>query len=146
MLDIGRVAAHVHGHLGWLGVALLAHPAIVLYRRRAGGGLAVTLAAGVVTVASAMGFGIYGRYRAEVRQSLFIDAPTLGYLFERKEHLAFGACMLAYAGALLFIVSRQKGPERRRLRRSAALAFTLSTVLAAAAATMATIVASYRSI
>ena len=55
------------------------------------------LAVGMVTLAAGLGASIYGDYRDKLRQSIFQHAKVIGYLFERKEHLAFGAILLAYA-------------------------------------------------
>src|SRR5687767_11172948 len=99
MLDALRLAEHVHGHLGWLSAALLVHPAIILRDRQRRAHLAVALASGAATVTAALGAWLYGGYREHLKQQIFLHAPSIGLLFERKEHLAFGAIMLTWAGA-----------------------------------------------
>jgi hypothetical protein len=83
VLDPLRLMEHVHGHLGWLGAALLVHPAIVLRSRTRRAHLAVGLATGLVTVAAAMGVWLYGAYRERLKQGIFMHAPSVGLLFER---------------------------------------------------------------
>lgn len=151
MLDPLSLAAHVHGHLGWLAAAALVHPAIVLRpapgaaaQRRAH--LAVGLATALVTVASALGAWLYGPYRESVRRLVFLEAPALGLLFERKEHLAFGAVMLAWAGAAAYAAALRPSPASVALRRTAHRAFVGAALLAAAVAAMGTVVAAYRSL
>lgn len=141
-----RTIAHAHGHLGWLSAALLAHPAIVLRDRARRAHLAVGLATSLVTVAAAMGTWLYGAYRERLKQSLFQTAPFVGLLMERKEHLAFGAVVLAWAGAAAYFAApRARGETRGLLRTLAFRAFCASAALAVVVATLGTIVAVHRS-
>ena len=55
---------------------------------------AVFLGTTLVTLAAAAGVVLYPQYRATLRQPIFAGAPVLGYLFERKEHIAFAAVLL----------------------------------------------------
>jgi hypothetical protein len=81
-----------------------------------------------------------------LRQKIFLHAPTIGWLFERKEHLAFGVALLAWAGAAAYVgAERVTGEERLALRTVAFRAYALGAALAAAVATMGTVVASYAS-
>jgi hypothetical protein len=88
---------------------------------------------------------MYGAYRDRLRQAIFANAPSIGYLFERKEHLAFGAISLAWVGAVAYTAAtRSEGGVRESLRRAAHWAFIAAAVLAISVAALGTIVASYR--
>jgi hypothetical protein len=144
-LDALRFPEHVHGHLGWLAAAALVHPAIVLQRPKRKAHLAVGLAVGLVTAVGAIGVALYPAYRDNLRQPIFAHAAFYGYLFERKEHLAFGAILLSWAGGLLYTVAfRAEGSVVGPLRRASHIAFISAAALAVAAATLGTIVAAYR--
>ena len=145
-LDPLRLAEHVHGHLGWLAAALLAHPAIVLRDRARRAHVAVGLSTALVTTASAIGAWLYVAYRDVLRQSIFMSSPAIGLLMERKEHLAFGAVAFAWAGAAAYFAApRANGQTRALLRTIAFRAFACSAVLSAAVAILGTVVAAYRS-
>jgi hypothetical protein len=144
-VDPLRIAEHVHGHLGWLAAIALVHPAVVLRRKTRRAHLAVGLSVGVVTTAAALGVSMYPDYRDKLRQSLFQHAPVYGYLFERKEHLAFGAVMLAWAGAVAYLgAAWVSGDVRLRLRTAAHWAFVAAASLAVATAVLGTLVAAYK--
>jgi hypothetical protein len=145
-LDALRMIEHVHGHLGWLSSAILLHPAIVLRSRTRRAGLAVALATGFVTAAAAMGAWLYVAYRERLKQGIFLTAPSVGLLFERKEHLAFGAVVLAWAGAAAYVAAPRASAEtRERLRTLAFRAFAGAAALSLLVAVLGTIVAVYRS-
>jgi hypothetical protein len=164
-LDLLRMAEHVHGHLGWLAAAALVHPAIVLRPRRrgalaidsfddsveAGGrlrrsGLSVVLATSFVTCVSALGGWLYVAYRQQLKRDIFASAPAVGLLFERKEHLAFVALVLAWAGtAAFFTASRTRGRWQTRFSTIAFRAFAGSAALAIIVASLGTLVAVHRS-
>lgn len=144
-LDTLRLVERVHGHLGWLAAALLVHPAIVLRRSRRAH-LAVGLAVGLVTVTASIGVGLYGPYREQLRRAIFSDAPAIGWLFERKEHLAFGALLLAWAGAVAYFAAGRAAPETQATLRTIAFrAFVGSAALAIVVAVLGTYVAAFRS-
>jgi hypothetical protein len=113
------------------------------HRRRAH--LSVALAVGVSTLAAAVGISLYGPYRERLRQPIFASARSVGYLFERKEHLAFAAVLLGWAGAASYFgaISAADG-VRDPLRKAAHCAFVAATACALIAATLATVVATYR--
>jgi hypothetical protein len=145
-LDPVRLTEHVHGHLGWLAAAVLLHPAILLRDRKRRADLAVGLAAGLVTVASAIGAWLYVAYRERLKQGIFIHSPAMGLLFERKEHLAFGAVVLAWSGAAAYYAASRARPETRdKLRTIAFRSFFASAALAILVAILGTIVAVYKS-
>jgi hypothetical protein len=141
-----RAVERVHGHLGWLAVAALVHPVLLLRHSRRSAHWSVGLSTGLVTVAGALGLGLYEPYREELRQRIFIEAPRIGFLFERKEHLAFGALVAAWVGGVVYVASLgAEEPTRDALRRVAFRAFLIACALSAVTATLGTIVASYRS-
>jgi cytochrome c biogenesis factor len=140
-----RAAEHVHGHMGWLAAIALLHPAILLRRRERRAHLSVGLATLTVTFACSLGVGIYGGYREKLRQSIFKEAPWVGYLFERKEHLAFGVLMLAWAGTLAYVgAALAQGDTRASLRRAAHWSFLVAAAIAVITAILGTIVATYK--
>jgi hypothetical protein len=145
-IDTLRLLEHVHGHLGWLAVALLVHPAILLRSRSRRAHLAVGVATALVTAGSALGAWLYVAYRDQLKQSIFLHARSYGLLFERKEHLAFGALMLAWAGcAAYFAAQRASGTLRETLRTIAFRAYVGAAALALLVAVLGTIVAVYKS-
>ncbi|HEY6459286.1 MAG TPA: hypothetical protein VIY73_04015 [Polyangiaceae bacterium] len=145
LIDPVRIQEHVHGHIGWLAAIALIHPAIVLRRTKRRAHLAVGLATGIATLAGGLGAAMYGDYRDRLRQHIFQGARVIGYLFERKEHLAFGAILLAWAGAASYLAAmRVDGPAREQLRKAAHWAFIAAATLAVATATLGTIIASYK--
>jgi hypothetical protein len=145
-IDPLRLAGNVEGHLGWLAVAALVHPAILLRDRRRRMHVSIAATVVLVTLTGALGVLLYPYYTGRLKQRIFIEAPTIGYLFERKEHLAFGAILLTWAGALGYLASfRAQDAVRDPLRRFAHWAYVLAAALAAATATLGTIVAAYKS-
>jgi hypothetical protein len=115
-----RFATSVHGHVGALAAVALLHPALLLWRGRpATRGVRWTIALStlLLTAAYAMGIGLYGDYRAQVKRALFREDAVAGFLFETKEHLAFVAVVLAL-GAI--VPSLLEGPEHADLRKLAA--------------------------
>ncbi len=145
LFDPLRFEEHLHGHLGWLAAAALVHPAILLRWPRRRANLAVAFAVGLVTVTGALGVTLYGSYRDRLRQPMFAQAASIGYLFERKEHLAFGAIVLSWAGAIAYAAElRAEGDARQSLRRVARVAFAAAAALAVASAALGTAVASFK--
>jgi hypothetical protein len=143
--DVVRVVEHVHGHLGWLAAAALLHPAILLRNKNRKANLSVALSTGFATSQGVLGVWLYGPYRDRLKQHIFIEAPWVGLMFERKEHLAFGAILLAWAGASAYAVALGARDEVRvPLRVFAFRAFAVSSALAIATAALGTLVASYQ--
>ncbi len=146
LLDPARLIEHIHGHLGWLAAAVLLHPAIILRDRTRRAHLAVGLSAGLVTVAAGLGLWLYVAYRERLKQSIFQHAPSVGLLFERKEHLAFGAVIMAWAGTAAYVAAVRATPAtRRHLRGIAFHAFCASAAITILVAALGTVVAVYRS-
>jgi hypothetical protein len=145
-LDKLRLFEHVHGHLGWLAAALLVHPAIVLRNRKRRAHLAVGLATAMVTVGSVLGAWLYVGYRDQLKQRIFIEAAPIGLLFERKEHLAFGAVLLAWVGCVAYLAAPRAGVTTREMLRTIAFrAYVVAAALALVVAVLGTIVAVYKS-
>jgi len=149
VLDLVRLAAHIHGHLGWLTAALLIHPAIVLTKRPRAD-FAVGLSVFFVTATGGLGAWLYPAYRERIKQAIFIQDPRIGLLFERKEHLAFGVIALAWVGALAYLAARGSvivvdPAVRDSLRRSARAAFVAAAALALVVAVLGTVVATFKS-
>jgi hypothetical protein len=147
-LDPSRLGEHVHGHLGWLAAIALVHPALLLRDPARRAHLAVALAVVLATVAAGIGVALYPAYRETLRDPIFVAAPGVGYLFERKEHLAFGAVLFAWVGAVAYVSAGFRPADaddrRRLLRRAAHIAFVASAALAIATAVLGVLVASYR--
>lgn len=136
-----RLLERIHGHLGWLTVAALIHPAIMLRNPKRRARLSVTLAALFATVAGGFGAFIYPSYSKLLRRAIYTASMRHGLLFERKEHLAFAAIALAWAGCLLHLAARDSEPRAR----AAHMAFVASAALTLVVATLGTIVAVFRS-
>lgn len=121
---------HLHGHLGVLAVALLFHPAILLWRGQPlsrGGRWAVSATLAMVVVAFAFGLWIYPPYRDLVRHDLMLIDPDAALLFEVKEHLAWGALASALGAGCAALVAPRSAIETRKI---AARAFAASATLA----------------
>lgn len=140
-----HLVARAHAVAAWVATAALVVALPLLIRaRRSRFTLAISAAAAIaVTIAGGLGVLLEATYRARIRQRLFVRSPALGWLFERKEHLAFGAILLAWC-ALSTMVAAQisRDPARARdLHVAARLAGIAAAGLALAAAVMAAIVA-----
>jgi hypothetical protein len=145
-VDLVRFVEHVHGHLGWLAAAVLVHPAVLLRDRARRAHLAVGLGTGLVTGVAAIGAWLYVAYIERLKRGIFQAAPGVGLLFERKEHLAFGAVVLAWAGAAAYWAApRASEATRTTLRTIAHRAFVAAAALATLVAVLGTIVGVYRS-
>lgn len=145
MIDVAtRAIEHVHGHLGWLSAAALLHPAWMLRRPLRKLSLVTVASTVLVSLPLLTALLIYPAYRASLKQGVFVRTPTVGWMFERKEHLAIGAVALAWAGLALHVASLQvEGAETRgQLARGAHLAFVVAAVLTWAVAALGTWVAS----
>jgi hypothetical protein len=140
-----HLVAQAHAVVAWIATAALAVALPLLIRARASRvTLAVSAAAAIaVTFAAGLGVLLDATYRSRIRQKLFVRSPSLGWLFERKEHLAFGAILLAWC-ALSTLLAAQISRDPRRasdLHAASRLAAITSAGLALAASVMAAIVA-----
>jgi hypothetical protein len=143
---VARTLEHVHGHLGWLAALALAHPALLLRRRpeRRVSGAAISATA-LVTAAAALGAIIYPAYRSVVKPVIFAAAPTIGLVFERKEHLGVAALALAWCGLTMHTLAHRRGAVRHDLGRAAFVAYAGAAAAATLAATGGLVVACFRS-
>ena len=138
-----RIVEHVHGHGGWLTAIALVHPAIVLRRNR-GGAWAVGLSTGLVTVVAGLGVWLYSFYTEQLKRSIFQTGPRFGWMFERKEHLAFAAVMFAWLGAAAYIAAWKTEGTDRTFRILAHRAYVIAAGIAIAVACLGTAVGSYK--
>lgn len=138
-----RILQHVHGPLGWLAALALVHPALLLRARRRAD-LATSLATGLATIAVGLGAYVYPHYRVRVKQKLFLEMPTMGWMFERKEHLAVAAVAFAWVGLILYRLGREGGSPG--LQRGAHRAYVAAAVCAVVTAVLGTAVAAVRSL
>lgn len=152
-LDAIRALERAHGILAWLATAAIVLAFLALLRARAHLRLALLLgllATALATITGALGLQLDDPYRSRLRQKLFVKSASLGWLFERKEHFAFGAILLAFAGiaslgAAWAIGARRSAasaePLTRELRRGATAAWAASALLAIAASVASAVVA-----
>jgi hypothetical protein len=142
-----RVLEHIHGHLGWTSVAALLHPAILLRNPKRRSRVSVSLATGFVVVTALLGGCIYPEYRDRIKQHIFIEAPKLGWMFERKEHLAVGVVAFALVGCVshLGLPSVSDEAIRQTFARLAHRAFVVAFVLALIVAVLGVSIATFKS-
>ena len=142
-----RVLERIHGHLGWLSVAALLHPAIFLRNPKRRARLSVLLGTSFVLTTAFFGVTIYPHYRERIKQHLFIEAPKIGWMFERKEHLAVGAVAFTLVGCVshLALALFTDDGTRRAMALLAHRAFAIAFVLALIVAILGVSVASYKS-
>ncbi len=140
-----RAIESVHGYLGVLAVVSLLHPALTLrrgkplaFRTR----LSVLLSTAITACAFAVGLSIYGDYRATVKPGLFAAAPSVGYLFETKEHLAYATICLALGACGCALLAPR---DAAGVRRTASLMYLGAFIAALATASLGTYVAAFRS-
>ncbi|MEL6346636.1 MAG: hypothetical protein AAFV53_26220 [Myxococcota bacterium] len=116
----------LHGHLGWLGLAVLLHPVITLGKNpppRRSTRLSVWLAAALMLAPYGVGWAIYPTYRSRVKPGLMREALPWAMAFETKEHLAFMAVALAVSGALTLAFAGNTEGGRRSARALLAAAW-----------------------
>lgn len=141
MLDPTLFARGLHGHVGLLAAVALAHPAWTLRddgAMRKGTRWSVALATALTTIAVVAGWLLYPAYRDQDKPRLLHYDRALAMLFETKEHLAFYALALAWAGAALALFVRDP-----RAPRAARRCFGLAAALVVAAGVMGTAVGSF---
>jgi hypothetical protein len=138
-----RVVEHIHGHGGWLTAVALVHPAIVLRRNR-GGAWAVGLSTTLVTAVASLGVWLYPFYTEQLKQRIFQTGPRIGWLFERKEHLAFGAVMFTWAGAAAYVAAWKTEGTDQTFRTLAHRAYVIAAGIAIATAVLGTVVGTFK--
>ncbi|MBM4364585.1 MAG: hypothetical protein FJ102_00105 [Deltaproteobacteria bacterium] len=133
MIDWVELARSMHGHAGVLAAAALLHPVVFL---RPGRPLsrpqrwAVGAGAGMLAAVYASGLALYPGYRERERPALMQQDFPLALWFERKEHLAFVAVVLAGTAALM-VLSRRDGSHNRVARWMLGVSAALVLVVAA---------------
>lgn len=150
-----RFIARAHGALAWASVVATAAAAWLISRRTPGARSlplkAASLASGALAIAAAVGLVLHEPYQRGIRQRVFTQSPRIGWLFERKEHFAFGAVALALS-ALAALCALELRDRRRALqpdqitsylRAAAVRAYATSAVLAAIAAVISSVVARF---
>lgn len=97
-----RGLSQAHGMLAWAAVAVTVAAAVAVtvqrlrLRLRLRAMVALAGIASLLLIASFVtGLQLDLPYRGRLRQRIFLEAPALGWMFERKLHLGFGAMMLA---------------------------------------------------
>jgi len=81
-----------------------------------------------------------------LKQSIFIDAPRVGWMFERKEHLAVGAVAFAVAGCVAHLtLPWMDAATAPTVARVSHRCFVAAFLLAAVVACIGVAVASFRS-
>lgn len=147
-LEQVRQVAIVHGVICWIAALALLATALRLLLRRPGAPWLVAqgaLATALATAAFASGVLLDLPYRAHLRQRLFLASRALGWLFERKLHLAFGAFLFALcACAALLAASRaERSPEAisLSLTRAARVAYAAAALFALVACVASSLVA-----
>jgi hypothetical protein len=144
-LEVLRVLERIHGHLGWLAAIALIHPAVLLRNPRRRARLSAVLATATTTLTVALGAFIYGDYSRLLRREIYLASMRHGFLFERKEHLAFAAVGLAWAGCALHLGARGDDPGANARARAAHLAYVGAALLTILVASMGIVVAAFRS-
>lgn len=131
----------VHAVTAWSATLALFATPFVREARRA---LAAAVTFALLLATSGLGVVLDQPYRQRLRQHLFIASPSLGWTFERKEHAAFAALLLAGSGLAALLLARRaraRGPMASPALNSARIAWTGSALLALAAAVASAVVA-----
>ncbi|MDI1476927.1 hypothetical protein [Polyangium sp. y55x31] len=147
--DLLRRVALVHGVLAWIAAVALVALAIALVRLRKDARISrwIRLASAAATsfVAASFATGVWLDlpYRTHLRQRLFLASRALGWLFERKLHLSFGALVLAGLALAALFAAGTGGPDEpsRTLRRASRTGYVASAFFALAACVIGTLVA-----
>ncbi|MGZ3416225.1 MAG: hypothetical protein ACXWUG_27320 [Polyangiales bacterium] len=140
-----RLLERIHGHLGWLAVIALLHPAIVLRNPKRSARLSVALTLLLVTIVGSLGAWLYHPYSMQLRRDIYLASMRHGLLFERKEHLAFGAIALAWAGGVVHLLPQSAQGDPVARARFVHLTFVAAASIACVVAVMGTLVAAFRS-
>jgi len=139
-LDVLRKVAIAHGAISWVAALALLAVALRLVLRRPNAPWLFAQAAAttvLVSLSFASGALLEQPYRTHLRQRLFLASRPLGWLFERKLHLAFGSLLFALCAlAILLAASRAERASTPRdpivasLTRAARFAYAASALFA----------------
>jgi hypothetical protein len=123
-----RRVVFLHGLSAWLGALLLVIVTGLLLRGKTQDKpwfRAVALLATANTIGAFLtGVFLDEHYRIHLRQKMFLASRALGWLFERKMHLSFGAFVFACIG-LLTLVAMYRDNRFVRASRAAYLAASI---------------------
>jgi hypothetical protein len=126
VFDPVTFARTLHGHCGLLAAIALFHPALTLHGDaplRRSTRIGVVLATTLLSLTVVGGWLLYPGYREGDKRRLLTDAPVVARLFETKEHLAWYALVLAWAGLLLVLAGTGRPAARTCFGIAAGLAF-----------------------
>jgi hypothetical protein len=140
-----RLIEHIHGHLAWLSTVALYHPAWMLRRTRRGGLSVTTAATALITATALLGAWLYPPYRTQIKPLIFAASNAFGNAFERKEHLAVCAVVLAWTGLVAHWAAAREPAAESALCRLAQVAFALAAAMATVTAGLGLAVAVARS-
>ncbi|MDC3954710.1 hypothetical protein [Polyangium jinanense] len=147
--ELLRRVALVHGVLAWISAVALVALAVILVRLRNDARIsrwihlasAATTSLAVATFATGVWLDL--PYRTHLRQRLFLASRSLGWLFERKLHLSFGALVFAGLALAALFAAGADGHDApsRALRRASRTGYVASAFFALAACVIGTLVA-----
>ena len=81
LVDPVRLLTEIHGNAGFMVVAALLHPVVLLRRPSRRAPLATWLATVGTTLVFGLGLALYGPYREVVKHDLFVATPAIAWLF-----------------------------------------------------------------
>jgi len=133
-LDVLRRIALVHGVLAWISAVslLVVSLRLLFFRSRAFLRASAAFATMFTALAFASGATLDLGFRVHLRQRLFVASRALGWLFERKLHLSFGALLFSLAAlAALFATNPTSVlTTDKRLSASAKAAYLAAALFA----------------
>ena len=139
-----HLLGQAHMYLGWLSVAALTLPAVLLFRSKRRFAVVALTSTMVATLAGALGGILYAWYTPLLKRAIYVASMQHGRAMERKEHLAVLALALAWAGALVHLVERKDDEVSRSRALFAHGAYLAAAVLALTVALLGNAVASIR--
>jgi formate hydrogenlyase subunit 3/multisubunit Na+/H+ antiporter MnhD subunit len=139
-----HLVGRAHMVLGWLAVAALTLPAVLLFRSRRRFAAIAIGSTIVATLASILGGILYAWYTPLLKRAVYVASVRHGLAMERKEHLAVLAIALAWAGALVHLVERRDEEVTLARARFAHGAYVAAAALALTVALLGNAVASIR--
>ena len=135
-----RRVVFLHGLSAWLGALLLVIVTGLLLRGKTQDKpwfRAVALLATANTIGAFLtGVFLDEHYRIHLRQKMFLASRALGWLFERKMHLSFGAFVFACIGLLTLVATHKDA----RFFRPARAAYLAASIFALSACVISSIV------
>ncbi len=135
-----RRVVFLHGFSAWLGALLLTIVTVLLLRQKTQDKpwFRVLAVFATIDTIGAFSSGVFldEHYRVHLRQKMFLASKTLGWLFERKMHLSFGAFVFACIGLLTLVATRKDA----RFFRPARGAYLAASIFALSACVISSIV------